>query len=295
MSDLEERLRQQLPALAARMVERHAAGAGRPVTSIWPRRPNKARRLIQLAAAVALLAAAASVAVTQLVDQPHDQVTTTPPSSTPPTETIPATTTLPETESEATTEPPTPTQPEPTPTAEDPPITQPEPEPLAASPCTSPAVVDQALDALVGDCEALWDFYLLQDAKQRFDSDPAIAWNATNPLQKWRGVTVADWRVTELRLAYFDLSGRLTGSLEDLTHLEHLDLSHNQLSGPIPAEFGSLVRLTHLNLSDNQLSEWIPQELRNLTQLEHVDLSHNQLVSTLGQFFRLNRLEHLDP
>ena len=64
MSYLEERLRQQLPELAARMVESHAAGTGQPVTSIGPRRRrNRARRLIQLAAAVALLAAAASVVV----------------------------------------------------------------------------------------------------------------------------------------------------------------------------------------------------------------------------------------
>ena len=86
----------------------------------------------------------------------------------------PAPTTDPEAPVRPEPEPPTPTQPdpEPTPTTEPPTSTQlepePEPTPSADSPCTSPAVVDQALDALVGDCETLWDFYLPQEANQHF-------------------------------------------------------------------------------------------------------------------------------
>ena len=77
-----------------------------------------------------------------------------------------------------------PAQPESTATTESLPI-QPEFEPLTTS-CSSPDVVDQALEGLVEDCEALLAFYLLVDAQQQFYSDSATAWSATNALENWK-------------------------------------------------------------------------------------------------------------
>ena len=265
---------------------------------ICPRRPNKTRRRTFF---VAVLLAAATVGAMALLSCSGNQATTSSPPSTAPPHTDPeapaqpgadpAPTTEPEAPARPEPEPPTPTQPdpEPTPTTEPPTSTQlepePEPTPSADSPCTSPAVVDQALDALVGDCETLWDFYLLQEAKQHFDSDvwalPALAvvaiwlqeanqhfdsdvataWNTTNPLENWKGVTVAEGRVTELRLNSAGLSGRPAGDLENLHDLQHLDLSHNQLTDWIPAELGNLTNLEHLDLSHNRLRGPLPPEL----------------------------------
>ena len=145
------------------------------------------------------------------------------------------------------------------------------------TPCSSPTVVDQALEGLVEDCEVLFAFYLLEDAQQLF-SDPATAWSATNPLENWKGVDVADGRVVGLRLSNLQLGGRF-GRLPflNLTSLIHLDLSNNGLTGDIPNEFADLTKLEFLDLSNNQLTGPVPHGLGEFTRLEHLDLSHNQL------------------
>ena len=321
---LEERLRQQLPALAAAIVESHAADAGQETASIWPRQPRKRRRSIQLAVLAVLLAAAALIAGSVLVDQPAERATTSSPPSTLPADTVPATTTLPGTESEAATEPPasetpvsqppttepptaesptTTTSPEPEPEPEPPATTSPEPEPPTSAvtpepidddPCTSSATVDRALGGLVADCYALWIFSLFQNADEQFNSDPDTAWVAGNPLQNWLGVTVSGGRVTGLHLDGLDLYV-LESSLEYLDSLERLVLSNNELSGPIPAEIGDLTNLRHLDLSNNQLSGPIPPELGNLTNLRYLDLSNNQLTGELPpELTNLTNLQHLD-
>ena len=310
---LEERLRQQLPALAAEIVESYAADAGQETASIWPRQPRKRRRPIQLAVLAVLLAAAALIVGSVLVDQPAERATTSSPPSTLPAATVPATTTLPDPESEAAVEPPsseTPASQPPTtepPTAEPPTTTSPEPEPepelptsavtpepIDDDPCTSSATVDRALGGLVADCYALWIFSLFQNADEQFNSDPDTAWVAGNPLQNWLGVTVSGGRVTGLHLDGLDLYV-LESSLEYLDSLKRLVLSNNELSGPIPAEIGDLTNLRHLDLSNNQLSGPIPPELGNLTNLRYLDLSNNQLTGELPpELTNLTNLQHLD-
>ena len=280
MSDLEQRLRQQLPALAAKMIEIDAAGSGHPAPGIWPRRAYKRHRRVLLAVAAVL--AATAVVGTMLLNQSDNEVTTAPASSTIPRDTYPTTPAQPETE-------PTATQPdpEPTPTAEPPTLTQPEPataqpEVSLESPCTSPTVVDQALESLVADCESLWAFYRLQDSKSQFGSGPATAWSRTNPMENWRGVTVSDGRVTDLTLYQIDLTGRITGDpMNNLTGLERLHLvgrpEGTQLSGAIPVWLGDATNLRELLLSHHNLSGPIPPELANLSNLVRLDLSNNQL------------------
>ena len=251
MSGLEDRLRQQLPELATKMVESHAAGAGQPATRIWPRRRTGARRLIQLAAAVAVLAGAAGVVVTLLGDPPPDVITSTPPPSTTLPDEVPVapTTTQPEPEPTPTTQPPTTTQPEPEPTPTTQPPTTTQPEPFIDAPCSSPAVVDQTLDALVADCEALWNFYRSQDFAALLDSR-GWTWNHTTPLQDWVGVFIRDERVTGLHgLSFAPYWARLTHHLGDLSALEDLfDLCG--FTGPIPVELGNLPNLRHIVIHD---------------------------------------------
>ena len=204
------------------------------------------------------------------------------------------------------------TQPEPPPTTEPAPLTQPEPEPLADSPCTSPTVVDQALEALVADCEALWNFFKSQVFEQPTRDDSWDSWGSTNPLDAWHGVGVTDGRVTELQIPPFPyFEATLTADLGSLTALEHLSGCYvhgplppelgnltnlktiefysvsagafaacdNFLTGPIPPEFGNLANLEILNISDNNLTGPIPPELGNLTYLKELRLDNNARLS----------------
>lgn len=59
---------------------------------------------------------------------------------------------------------------------------------------------------------------------------------------------------------------RLSGVLERLPQLKHLNLSQNQLTS-IPESIGRLSQLVSLDLSNNKLTE-LPSSLRGLTQLQ---------------------------
>ena len=294
MSDLEERLRQQLPALASEMVESHAA-ADQPGTGIWPQRASKTRRGVRLAAAAVVVLALAATGAEVLLNQAPNVVTTTPVPPTPAPDTHAATPAQSDAESTPTTEPPTPTGP------------TTDPASSTDSPCTDSIVVEQSLGDLVADCEALWAFYMNQDSKGGLGDDPDTAWSHTNPLQNWLGVTVTEGRVAHLRLTILDIPAvNLSAQLGNLTGLRELNLSKMQLSdmipdslrgltnlevlvlvgpaeggtklrGPIPAWLGDLTSLKCLNLADNELSGPIPPELVNLVNLDLLDLSGNEL------------------
>ena len=185
-------------------------------------------------------------------------------------------------------------------------------------------MVDQALEALVADCESLWAFYRLQDSEWPFAPGPSSAWNSRNPIQDWRGVIVSDGRVTQLTLHRLDLSGTITGDplhnltrlkklhligpsegsqlggaipvwLGDATSLRELLLINHNLTGPIPPELANLANLVRLDLSNNQLTGPIPPELANLTNLRHLDVSNNQLTGPIPpELANLTNLRHLD-
>ncbi len=127
-------------------------------------------------------------------------------------------------------------------------------------------------------------------------------WNFNSPtppdasvVNGWRGVTVANGRVTLLLLSDNQLTGSIPTELGNLSNLEDLWLSDNQLTGSIPTELGNLSNLIRLQLYSNQLTGSIPTELGNLSNLRFLFLYSNQLTGSipteLGNLSNLIRLQ----
>ncbi|KAF2323694.1 hypothetical protein GH714_036630 [Hevea brasiliensis] len=110
-------------------------------------------------------------------------------------------------------------------------------------------------------------------------SSSPFNWSSSTDCCLWEGVECSgiDGRVTGLALPSRGLSGVLSQSLANLTHLSYLNLSHNRFSGPIPAGFFSLNDLQILDLSYNRLHGELPSNDNNNTKmaLQIVDLSSN--------------------
>ncbi|KAH0699594.1 hypothetical protein KY284_013809 [Solanum tuberosum] len=83
--------------------------------------------------------------------------------------------------------------------------------------------------------------------------------------------------VISLEMASMGLSGTLSPSIGNLTHLRTMLLQNNHLSGPIPAEIGQLTELLTLDLSGNQFVGGIPRALGRLIYLNYLRLSRNRL------------------
>ncbi|CAL5089025.1 unnamed protein product [Urochloa decumbens] len=106
------------------------------------------------------------------------------------------------------------------------------------------------------------------------------SWNTSNNFCNWPGVVCGrkhTKRVIALRMDSFNLSGRVSPFLGNLSFLRVLDLSNNHLSDQIPSELGRLARLRVLNLSRNYLQGSIPVALAQCTNLTTLDLTSNQL------------------
>ncbi|RWW85594.1 hypothetical protein BHE74_00005703 [Ensete ventricosum] len=91
-------------------------------------------------------------------------------------------------------------------------------------------------------------------------------------------------RLEELDLSVNQLSGTLTGWLEQLTNLIVLNLSYNLFNGSVPASIGKFANLTGLYLGGNSLGGVISQvHLGNLTRLRVLDLYANSITVSIGQ------------
>uniref|UniRef100_R7WEQ8 Receptor kinase-like protein Xa21 n=1 Tax=Aegilops tauschii TaxID=37682 RepID=R7WEQ8_AEGTA len=106
------------------------------------------------------------------------------------------------------------------------------------------------------------------------------SWNTSTHHCSWPGVACGRRhpdRVVSLRMASFNLSGRISPFLGNLSFLRELDLGDNHLAGQIPPELGHLARLRLLSLRVNSLQGSIPVALGGCTNLTTLDLSRNHL------------------
>ncbi|KAL5772182.1 hypothetical protein ACOSP7_011789 [Xanthoceras sorbifolium] len=101
--------------------------------------------------------------------------------------------------------------------------------------------------------------------------------------------------VVSLEMASKGLSGSLSPSIGNLSHLKTMLLHNNQLSGPIPAEIGMLSELQTLDLSGNQFVGDIPSSLGFLSRLTYLRLNKNNLSGQIpGPVANLTSLSFLD-
>ena len=107
------------------------------------------------------------------------------------------------------------------------------------------------------------------------------SWDLTQPINTWRGITVANDRVTRINLNSNILVGTIPRELGSVNQLQYLNLVNNQLSGSIPPELGDLAQLQRLILRDNLLNDTIPKELGKLTNLVLLNLARNSLTGTI--------------
>ncbi|CAL5059229.1 unnamed protein product [Urochloa decumbens] len=106
---------------------------------------------------------------------------------------------------------------------------------------------------------ALWDIYSV---------DPCT----------WSMVACsADKFVISLQMANNGLSGTLSPSIGNLSHLQTMSLQNNTISGVIPPEIGKLTNLDALDLSSNEFVGDIPSSLGQLTRLNYLRLDRNNL------------------
>nr|GMD10817.1 probable LRR receptor-like serine/threonine-protein kinase At5g45780 isoform X1 [Ipomoea batatas] len=101
--------------------------------------------------------------------------------------------------------------------------------------------------------------------------------------------------VISLEMASMGLSGLLSPSIGNLTHLRTMLLQNNQISGPIPAEIGKLPELQTLDLSGNLFDGEIPGSLGSLTRLSYLRLNRNRLSGRIPKpVANLSGLSFLD-
>ncbi|TVU33209.1 hypothetical protein EJB05_24999, partial [Eragrostis curvula] len=119
--------------------------------------------------------------------------------------------------------------------------------------------------------------------------------NSVDPCT-WSMVTCSpDGFVVSLQMANNELSGTLSPSIGNLSHLQTMSLQNNRISGQIPPEIGKLTNLNALDLSGNQFVGDIPSSLGQLTRLNYLRLDRNNLSGQIPvDVARLPGLTFLD-
>ncbi|KAL2484734.1 Protein NSP-INTERACTING KINASE 2 [Abeliophyllum distichum] len=119
--------------------------------------------------------------------------------------------------------------------------------------------------------------------------------NAVDPCS-WSMVGCSrDNLVITLAIPSQSLSGKLSRSIGNLTHLQSVLLQDNNISGPIPHELGRLPKLQTLDLSDNLLNGEIPSSLAQLKSLQYLRLNNNSLTGAIPlSLGNLTQLTFLD-
>jgi len=146
--------------------------------------------------------------------------------------------------------------------------------------------------ANTNDSLALVDFYNSTNGSNWKNN---TNWLTTAPLSKWNGIVLdTSERVSQINLAFNNLTGTLPNSIGNLTHLNSISLHINAIGGNIPASIGRLTNLTSLDLGENKFTGTIPDSLASLVNLTALDLDGNQITGTIpswiGNFSNLQFL-----
>ncbi|CAI9761829.1 unnamed protein product [Fraxinus pennsylvanica] len=143
-----------------------------------------------------------------------------------------------------------------------------------------------------------YEVQALMDIKYSLkDPHGVLNWdeNAVDPCS-WSMVGCSrDNLVITLAIPSQGLSGKLSHSIGNLTHLQSVLLQDNSISGPIPHELGRLQKLQTLDLSDNLLNGEIPSSLAQLKSLQYLRLNNNSLTGAIPlSLGNLTQLTFLD-
>ncbi len=112
-------------------------------------------------------------------------------------------------------------------------------------------------------------------------SNAQIDWLATIPMERWRGITIEQGRVTGIAVTGATLVGALPDTLRQLTSLKTLILNSCFIEGALPSFLEGWTALERLDLSNNALSGSIPPSVLLLPQLRNINLSRNRLAGRL--------------
>ena len=133
----------------------------------------------------------------------------------------------------------------------------------------------------------------LKDLYQATQGDQwKVSWPIDEEVTEWKGITIEDQHVTEIRMLFNNLNGTLPSSLEQLTHLKVLELSFNNITGELPESIGTISTLEVLALNGNFIEGTIPSTIGNLSNLKHLHLSSNKLSGEIPT--SINKLENLE-
>ncbi|KAL1200205.1 putative LRR receptor-like serine/threonine-protein kinase [Cardamine amara subsp. amara] len=167
--------------------------------------------------------------------------------------------------------------------------------------CVYYSVLDSvfAMDSLLSPKGVNYEVAALMSVKNKMKDETKVlsGWdiNSVDPCT-WNMVGCSsEGSVVSLEMASKGLSGIISTSIGELTHLHTLLLQNNQLTGPIPSELGQLSELETLDLSGNQFSGEIPASLGFLTHLNYLRLSRNLLSGRIPHLVAsLSGLSFLD-
>ncbi|XP_004301588.1 PREDICTED: probable leucine-rich repeat receptor-like protein kinase At5g49770-like [Fragaria vesca subsp. vesca] len=115
----------------------------------------------------------------------------------------------------------------------------------------------------------------------------------------WDGIRCTNMRVISLILPSMNLTGTLSGDIDQFSELQILDLSYNKgLTGPLPTEIGSLKKLYNIILVGCSFSGLIPASIGSLQELIFLSLNSNRfsgrIPSSIGNLSKLYWLDLAD-
>ncbi|MEM7535770.1 MAG: clostripain-related cysteine peptidase [Chloroflexota bacterium] len=127
------------------------------------------------------------------------------------------------------------------------------------------------------ECAALRALYNATDGPNWIENRD---WLKTTTPCNWYGITCVNGHVIMIDLDNDDQGNNLSGSIplaiEDLTHLNYLDLSHNRLQN-VPDTIGNLSNLIGLWLNANALSS-LPAAISTMHWLTSLDVGYNRIT-----------------